>query len=174
MKDACVIAVYNTLEAAEVAVHVLHRADYPRDQISLLTAAGEQHSVPIEQLSVDDDSLREAAIGAGLGGLVGALAGVSVMAMTGLGVVFLIGPIGGGFVGAITGGLVGALRGWGFHEAQLSYYEHCLKKRQVLLIAEGNPLQVAHANRILLETDNRELHLHAKSDSEAEEVANKK
>ena len=170
MKDAYIIAVYDSLNAAEVAVHVLHRADYPRSQISLLTAAGEQTSVPIDKLNVDDDSLREAAVGAGLGGLVGALAGISVMAMTGLGLVFLIGPIGGGFVGAITGGLVGALRGWGFHEIQLSYYEHCLKKRQVLLIAEGNPLQVAHANRILLETDKRELHLHAKADSESEEI----
>lgn len=92
------------------------------------------------------------------------------MAGTGLGIVFLIGPIGGGFVGAVTGGFVGALSGWGVHKSHLAHYERCLNDGQVIVIAEGDPLEVAHADRILQETDNKGLHIHAKTDSESAEI----
>jgi uncharacterized membrane protein len=170
MTEACVVAVYGSTDKAESAVHILHRAGYPAERISLIAATLEGHPESLDDLSMPDDSLRDAAIGAGLGGVVGVLAGISLMAITELGLVFLIGPIGGGFVGAVTGGFVGALSGWGVHKTHLAHYENCLKKGRVLVIAEGDPKQVTRADNILQETDNMEVHVHVKSDSESKEI----
>lgn len=169
MAEACVVAVYDSTDKAESAVHILHRAGYPTDQISLIAATLDGHAEAIGDLAMQDDSLRDAAVGAGLGGVLGVLAGISLMAVTELGIVFLIGPLGGGFVGAVTGGFVGALSGWGVHKTQLARYERCLKKGRVLVIAEGDPQQVAKADRILQETDNEEIRVHEKTDSESKE-----
>lgn len=169
MAEVCVVAVYDSTDKAESAVHILRRAGYSADQISLIAAKLGGHPEAIDNLPMEDDSLRDAAYGAGLGGVIGVLAGISLMAVTELGLVFLIGPIGGGFVGAVTGGFVGALSGWGVHRTKLAHYERCLKNGRVLVIVEGDPRQVAHADQVLHETNAEELHLHAKTDSESAE-----
>ena len=172
MAEECVVAVYGTPKAASDAVHILHRADFPAEQITMVATDVLSQANVTDDLTMGDDSIRDAAIGAGLGGVLGVLAGVSAMAISGLGMVFLIGPVGGGIVGALTGGLLGGLAGWGVHEAQIGHYQQCLKQDQLLVIVEGDPLEVARADRILQETELIELHLHAKTDSEASEFVN--
>lgn len=166
MFEECTVAVYKTPQEAETAVHILHRADYPPEKISLIANTFEGHPEAVEELSLDDDSAFDAAAGAGLGGVLGVLVGMSVMAVSELGILFLIGPLGGGFVGAVTGGLVGAMSGWGIHERHLRHYQKCLKKGQVLVIAGGDPQEVARAEKILAETQHEELHVHLKTDTE--------
>jgi hypothetical protein len=45
-----------------------------------------------------------------------------------------------------------------------------LKSGNALLIAEGDPVEVTHADRVLLETDAIALHVHAHDGSEAREI----
>jgi hypothetical protein len=172
MAEECVVAVYGTPQAASEAVHILHRADFSAENIALVANEFDNQPNVTADLMMGDDSLRDAAIGAGLGGVLGILAGLSVMAVSGLGMVFLIGPVGGGIVGALSGGVVGSIAGWGVHESQIDHYQQCLKDNQVLVIAEGDPQEIARANRILLETDTVEVHLLAKTDSESSEIVN--
>ncbi len=170
MAEECVVAVYGMPRSASDAVHILHRAGFLAEQITVVATDDVIRANVNDDLTMGDDSLSDAAIGAGLGGALGVLAGISVMAISGLGMVFLIGPVGGGIVGALTGGFLGGLAGWGVHEAQIGHYRRCLEKDQVLVIVEGGPLEVARADRILQETELKELHLHAKTDSEAPEI----
>ena len=162
-----VVAEYESISKADSAVHILQRAGLPADQISLIAATLEGYPSAVDDLAIEDDSIHNAVIGAGLGGILGILTGVSLMTISGLGIVFLLGPIGGGFVGAVTGGFVGALSGWGIHRSHLAHYERSLKQGCALVIAEGDPLDIARADRILQEPDNKELHIHAKTDSES-------
>jgi hypothetical protein len=170
MSEECVVAVYDSLQKAEQAVHILDRGDYPTGSISLVaTDLGRQPDV-IEDLEMGDDSVHDAAVGAGLGAILGVLAGIGVTVVSGLGLVFLAGPLGGGIVGAATGAFLGGLRGWGVHHEHIHHYEKAVKEGKVILIAHGNPLQLVEAERMLRETYPRELHVHTRTDSEAPEV----
>jgi hypothetical protein len=92
------------------------------------------------------------------------------MALSGLGAVFLVGPVGGGIVGGLTGAYIGALSGWGVHEHQLEHYERLVEQGKALVIANGNPLDLAHAYRILLNADASDIHTHARIGDEAPET----
>jgi hypothetical protein len=171
MSDECVAAVYDSLEKAEQAVHILRRADFPAEQISLAVSRLEENPKLVEELEMGDDSPRDAAIGAGLGGLLGVLGGISMVFAFGLGAVFLLGPIGVGLLGSAVGAFLGAMSGWGVHEKQIRHYEQCVKEGKVVVIAHGSPVELDHASRILKETDVAELHVHARNSSDSGEVS---
>jgi uncharacterized membrane protein len=170
MDAECVVAVYESLKKAEQAVHILRRADFPTDQISLVAAKSEITPELVEQLKMGDDSIRDAAIGAGLGGVMGVVAGIGAMVVSGLGVVFLAGPIGGGLFGAMVGAFLGSLGGWGVHQERIRHYEQCISDGSVLVIAHGKPLQMDNAERILRETDAAEVNLHARTSADSSEI----
>jgi hypothetical protein len=162
MADSCVVGVYNSLQEAQVAAHILHRADFPRGQMMLIGSNTEHPPRMIEDLSMDDDSIHDAALGAGVGGILGVLAGVSAAELSGIAILFVAGSVAGGLAGALLGAFVGSLVGWGVHSWHITHYEKYLKSGKALVIAEGDPLEVAHADRILQETDAVELHVHAR------------
>jgi len=171
MAECCVVGVYRTLAEAQSAVHILHRSDFPRGRTTLIAT----HDGPSPQLAeiaaLGDDSGRDAAIGAGIGGAMGTLAGVSLAAASGTAMLLLTGPIAvGGLASALVGAFVGSLLGWGIHSAQISHYEKLLASGKTLVVAEGDPLEVAHAERVLRETDPAELHRHVRDGSEAKEI----
>jgi hypothetical protein len=170
--EECVVGVYDSSPQAEIAVRILKRAGFRTEQISLV--ASSLHDKPLlqEELRTGDDSVRDAAIGAGLGGILGLLAGIGLAAIPIAGmIVFLIGPIGGAATGTIVGGLVGSMVGWGVRKDQLDHYEQLVRDGKVLLVVNGgNPLELAHAERILRETDSLEVNLHARTGSDAREV----
>ena len=87
------------------------------------------------------------------------------MVVAGVGAVFMAGPIGGVAAGIATGAFLGGLAGWGVHDAKIRHYEKLVGEGKVLVVAHGDPLQVAHAHRILKETGSIELHSYAGSDS---------
>jgi hypothetical protein len=171
MNDECVVGVYDSLKQAEQAVHILHRADFPTKQISLVAAGFEGQPEIVEELSRGDDSAHDAAIGAGLGGVMGMLGGVAVASVFGLSAVFLVGPIGGGLVGTAVGAFLGGMAGWGVHDEQIRHYETSVKNGKVLVVLHGNPLELDRAKRILQETDVAAVHLHARDSSDAPEVS---
>lgn len=170
MSEECVIAVFNDLEHAEKAVHVLDRGEFPTEQVSFVAKRQGKFPENMEEFEMEDDSVCDAAVGAGLGAIVGVLAGIGVMVVSGLGVVFLVGPIGGGLGGAVAGAFLGGLGGWGVHKEHVRHFERLIKEGKVLVIAHGNPLELVHADRILKELDPSELHGYAKTSSEAPEI----
>jgi hypothetical protein len=166
MADECVIAVYRTLETAEKAIRQLKAGGLPTSQISLASVGLRQSPELLEDLKLHDDSMYDAAMAAGLGALVGVLSGLAVMVLSGLGAVFLMGPLGGGIVGGVTGGYLGAILGWGVHKHDLLRYDRLLKEGNVIVVANGNPLELANAHRVLEKTDAAELHTYAKAGDE--------
>ena len=172
MSEECVIAVYDSLESAQRGVHILDRGDFPSKQVSLIIKGQKEHPEGMEELKMDDDATHDAAVGAGLGAVVGILTGIVVSVITGLGTIFLLGPIGGGILGATTGAFLAGLSGWGVHEEHIHHYQKLIREGKVLVIAHGNPLEVVNADRILKETDPEEIHIYAKTSSEAPELEN--
>jgi hypothetical protein len=171
MYEECVTGIYDSLAKAEEAVHILHRAGFPAGQISLVAAGLEGKPEIVKELSRGDDSAHDAAIGAGLGGVLGLLGGVTIATVLGLSAVFLVGPIGGAVVGSAVGAFLGGMGGWGVHEQQIRHYEACVKNGKVLVILNGNPLELDQADRILKETDVAEVHMHVRNSSDAPEVS---
>jgi uncharacterized membrane protein len=167
MDEECVVGVYDSLAKAEQAVHILNRAGFAPDRISLVAARLEDRPDVVQDLKMGDDSLRDAAIGAGLGGVLGVVAGLGALFVSGLGTVFLVGPIGGGVFGAVVGAFLGSFTGWGMHEKHIRHYEQCVKQGKVLVVAHGGPLELADADRILKETDVAEVHVHSRTSAES-------
>jgi uncharacterized membrane protein len=167
MVDECVVAVYPTLDKARDAIHRLTEGGFPAPQLSLVTVGLKDDPQVIEDLRLSDDSKYDAALAAGLGSVVGVLTGLSVMALSGLGIVFLVGPIGGGIVGSIVGAYMGALAGWGVHDHQIKHYQRLVEEGNALVIATGDPLQLAHAYRSLKGTGESEIHTYARMGDEA-------
>jgi hypothetical protein len=170
MADSCVVGVYNSLTEAQLAAHILHRAEFPKGQMMLIGSSAEQPPQLREDLSMGDDSVHDAALGAGVGGILGVLAGASAAELSGIAVLFVAGSLAGGLAGALVGAFVGSLAGWGVHSWQIAHYQKYLKSGKALIIAEGDPLEVARADRILQETDPVELHIHARDGSETREI----
>jgi hypothetical protein len=71
----------------------------------------------------------------------------------------------------MAGAFIGAMAGWGVHEHQISRYQQLVEEGNVLVIANGDPLQLIHAHQVLEQTAPAELHTYARSDDEAAESA---
>ena len=167
MNDECIVGAYDSLKQAEQAVRILHRAGFPTPQISLVASSAQETPGLKEEFKMGDDSVRDAAIGAGLGGVLGMLTGFGAMAVAGAGiVVFLAGPVGIAALGTVVGAFLGGIAGWGVREEHIRHYEQCVKDGKVLVIANGNPLELVHAERILKETDVAEVHVHSRTSSD--------
>lgn len=170
MSDECVVAVYENIDQARLAVHILNRSDIPSEQVSLVAAHLEEQPELEGELSHGDDSLRDAFIGAGLGGVLGMLAGTGVVALAGGGVALLAGPLAGLATGALVGSLLGGMEGWGVHKSHRHHYEKLVNQGHPLVIAHGDPVQLAEAYRLLKQTAFKELHFHSKTDDESPEI----
>ena len=171
MNDECTVSVYDDVEQAHSAVHILKRGDFPINQTSVVTKGLRALPQEVEKLAMGgDDSARDAAIGAGLAGVLGALGGVELNVILGIGAVFFFGPIALGVMGSVVGAFLGGMAGWGVHEKRIRHYEELIKDGKALIIATGTPLQLITADHILKETGPLEHHLYAKTSSEAPEV----
>jgi hypothetical protein len=165
MTDECVVAVYGTLGQAHESIQRLFAHDIPADRISLVALSLRDKPEVFEELALSDDSLYDAAVSAGLGGIVGLLTGLSAMVLSG-GVLFFVGPLYGGIVGGLTGGFIGAMAGSGIHVHQVHRYEGLLKQGKTLVIVNGDPMQLTLAHRVLEETQPIELHTYARAADE--------
>jgi len=161
MNNQCVVGVYASFEKAKDAVQVLEKHDFSSDHVSLVTRSVEKE-VPEEEVLQRGDRTEEKALrGAGYGGLLGALVATPLLAIPGVGPVLLAGPIAAGMTGAIVGGFLGAMSGWGVPQDRIQQYEHVVQEGNLLVVAYGDPLEVAEAKRLLEGTDCEEVHLHA-------------
>src|SRR5687767_14249622 len=104
MYDQCSVAVFRTFEDACKAIQALDKAGFPEQQVSLVTHDVAKE-IPREQvLQFGDQSTKDVAKGAGVGGLLGALLATPLLAIPGVGVAIFAGPLAAGATGAIVGG----------------------------------------------------------------------
>ncbi len=166
-----VVAVFNSLQDAQAAFDRLSGADFPDDQLSLVTSENEPALADAQAtaaaLKHGDKSENRAAKGTGIGALVGALAAAPIVAITaGTGAVLLAGPIAMGLTGAVVGGLTGAMQGWGIQEDHVEHYSQLVEDGSVLILAHGDPQETARAATILRETSSQATTIHAKTSAD--------
>lgn len=169
VSQQCVVGVYKTFDEARYAIDSLEAAKYPPAQVSLVTH-NVREEAPVEELQYGDKAEANATRGAGLGGLVGALLGAPLLTIPGLGVVVAAGPIGTALAGAIVGGLLGGFSGWGIHEDHAREYEVHVQQGDWLVVADGDPGEVAAAQAILEATNAERVDLHARNSSDSPEI----
>jgi hypothetical protein len=114
-----------------------------------------------------DESEKSAAAGAATGGLMGALLATPLLLIPGVGPVLLAGPISAGLTGAIVGGFLGSMAGWGVHEDQIGRYQEMVNEGKYLIVASGDPQEVAAATEALQATNPDHLHVHAQTSADA-------
>lgn len=173
------VAVYDSYENAEAAVGRLQEADFPMDQLSLITKSATASDKLQELITSGDQSEPSAKRGASIGGVLGALMAASLIWIPGFGQVVAAGPLaaaiavtfGAAATGGIVGALVGVMAGWGIPQHQIEHYKDLVRQQKILLIAHGSPDEVALAHKILAETDPEEHKMHAPSSADSPEIA---
>ncbi|REJ70061.1 MAG: DUF1269 domain-containing protein [Planctomycetota bacterium] len=163
MSLQCVVGIFRSFEEAAAAVRALEKAELPGDQISFVTHSVQDEVPQEESLQYGDETERDATKGAGVGGVVGALLGAPLITIPGVGPLMLVGPMA---AGAVVGGLIGAMGGWGVHEDHVQRYQEMLQDGDLLVVFNGNPEQVANAQRVLEQSEATEVHLHDKTSAD--------
>ena len=166
MYGQSVVAVYESLSAAEGAMLVLKHSGVPAEQISLVAKQVKGSGPEEESLEMGDRAESDAAKGAGIGGLVGLLAGAPLLAIPGVGLILAAGPIATALTGAIVGGFLGSMQGWGVQSDRIEGYEAKVRAGEVLVIVTGPPRDVAQAVRLLQTTPATSVEMHAESPSD--------
>ncbi|HJN08142.1 MAG TPA: hypothetical protein QF564_05575 [Pirellulaceae bacterium] len=119
-------------------------------------------------LQFGDNMEKDAALGAGVGGLAGLVTGAGVLTVANGESAVFVAPI--MAATGIVGALLGAMLGWGVHGEHLAWYEQKVRAGGALLLVHGDPLEVARANGILRDTHPAELHMHAETSADAYEL----
>lgn len=144
-----VTAVFPEASQANAAVDALQRAGFASSDISFLTSDSKRDSFAVKTGSKVGEG---AAIGAGVGGALAALAvgltAVGVVASGGIGLVAagpIVAALTGAGAGGALGGLAGGLIGLGIPEHEAKYYEGEVGKGGILVgvKAEGDRRTVA-------------------------------
>lgn len=152
MHGQSVIAVYETLSQAKAAVEELRHSGLPTGQISFIGRTSNGISELKTHANVDDRTQADAAIGAGVGGLLGLLAGTAFFFVPAIGPLLLLGPMAGGLTGAVVGGVVGAMAGWGVPKDEATRLEAHIRAGKYLVAAHGDPEQLVRAEQVLKDT----------------------
>lgn len=157
MHGQSVIAVYETVSEARAAVEELRHAGLPTEKISYVGRSANGISELKSHANVDDRSQTDAAIGAGLGGLLGLLAGTAFFFVPAIGPLMLLGPMAGGLTGAVVGGVVGAMAGWGVPKDEAARLEAHVRAGKCLVAAHGDPEHLVRAEQTLKHTPAEEV-----------------
>jgi len=169
------VSVYSNSQDLRVALDKLHEANFPREQISVVskhtddvtdkTARGQSvikgNSDKVSSTKADEGAATGAATGGALGGLGGLLVGLGILALPGVGPIIAGGTLAtalataaaGGAIGATAGGLTGALVGLGIPENDAKQYNDRLIGGDYLLVLEGSESQLREV-RSLIKNDN--------------------
>jgi uncharacterized membrane protein len=166
LNQQCVVAVFDSLEAAKEALAELETAKIPADCVSLVTNSVERQTPQTETMQYGDDTASDAAKGAGAGGLLGLLLGAPLLAIPGVGLMLVAGPLAMGITGAIVGGFLGSMAGWGVGEDHVAAYEQQVREGAVLIVINGDPQEVAESQGILQESRAQSVDLHAKTSAD--------
>ncbi len=168
--EECVVGVFDDFSAARDAVLALNQAEFAKERISLVAAGVNERPDVREALQYGDNTTKDAATGAGIGGLLGLVVGGAALTVSGLGPIFAAGYIATTLTGAIAGAVLGAMAGWGVHEDHIAQYEDLIRQGKTLVIYYGNPRETADAERLLQSCRADDVFLHAAAADEGPEV----
>ena len=169
MTNQCVGGVFESVPQAEQAIHILDRAGFAQNHVSLVTRHIDPTSDVAKELNYGDDSLRDAAIGATLGGIAGIIGDAALFLIVGASAIVIAGPLVAA-TGMVVGAFLGAMEGWGVHKSHIEKYEQLVHEGKVLVVVDGGPKELAEADRMLRQAESTEVHLHAKSSADAAEI----
>jgi hypothetical protein len=171
MSHNCVVGVYGSFSEAKEAVQLLEHSTFPSEQISLATHSAGEEIVSSSALKYGDEAESDAAKGAGIGGLIGVLLATPLLMIPGIGPLLVAGPLAAaGLTGAVVGGLLGSMQGWGVHTDHIEEYEQLLRQGKLLVVAHGDPEQVALAKSLLDQTDAETVKLHMPNSADSPEI----
>ena len=172
MTEQSVIAVYDRMSKAEMAVHELEQVGFPAQQLSLVSQNLESDKNVHGYITTYDDQTKGGTrSGAWAGGLFGLLTGAAFLWIPGFGplliagrlAAILLGSIEGALLGAAGGGLIGALVNCGVADHHVPHYEAQLTHGKCLVIAHGNAEDVAKARDVLQDTEAEIVNVHAEA-----------
>ncbi|PQO41121.1 general stress protein [Blastopirellula marina] len=161
MSRQCVVAVFESLEAAQKAVHTLDESKFPSAQVSLVAKNVHQDLKSTTPIQYGDEATHDAVFGASVGGLLAFFMAAPLLTIPGIGLLLIAGPVSAGLAGAIVGGFLGALNGWGVHEDHVADYEDEVRQGACLVVANGDPYEVDFAKQILAKTDAKRVSMYA-------------
>jgi hypothetical protein len=169
MAQESVVGVYDTMDQAEAAVRQLDGAKFPVSQVSII-ATHLQSEKQVHGFVTSCDVAKQAAgTGAWLGGIFGLLVGAAFIWVPGVGPLVVAGSLTAALLGAAEGavgwaavsGLVGWLSALGISKEHILKYEEVLKAGKFLVIAHGEPADVAKARAALETTGPKSVDSHA-------------
>lgn len=148
------IGIYDDHDKAIAAAAELKNAGYPTKHLSIIGNA--QTEVLDDNLGTETKNpIKPGGLigGTAIGATLGILTGVGLFAIPGLGFLFgagaLVGAIAGLDIGLIGGGIATLFTSIGVAEEEAKRYHKELESGKYLLIAQGSPEEVIHANKIL-------------------------
>ncbi|QDU75729.1 hypothetical protein Pan97_27710 [Bremerella volcania] len=167
MSRHCAVAIYDEFSAAQKAVQQLDESKFPSDQVSLVANSVHQDLQSTNILQYGDESEKDAAFGAGVGGLLGFFMAAPLLTIPGFGLMLIAGPITTGITGAIVGGILGSMIGWGVHEDHVAEYEDEVRQGAFLVVANGDPFEVDYAKQVLDQTNARCVSMHVRESADS-------
>ncbi len=155
-----VTGLFDTYEAAQVAVQDLEASGVPHRDISIVAnnAHGQHDALGAHRANeAGEDAGKGAGLGATVGGVGGLLAGLGLLAIPGLGPVVaagwlastLVGAGVGAVVGGAAGGLVGALVHAGVPEQDAHVYAEGVRRGGALVTAKVDDAMAPMARDVL-------------------------
>jgi len=168
MPEQSVVGIYGTMGKAEAAVEALDKGGFPIAQVSILAQNLHSEKHVHGYVTAADTSKVGAQTGAWVGGLFGLLTGAAFIWVPGFGPLLVAGPLAaallGGIEGAIggaaVGGILGAIAGWGVSKEHILKYEEVIKGGKYMVVAHGQPPDIAKAHAILRSTDAEQVNVH--------------
>lgn len=168
-KRSTLVAVFESAEDARLGVEAVHREVPDSAEVSALVRSKHDLDTLKKTMQRGDSSEHDAALGAGIGGLIGLFAGAISFLSMGVGALMIAGPAA-ALTGGIVGGLVGAMAGWGVPHSEAKRYQSHLDEGRILVLMRAEPEALAAAMRVLGNYRPVTLDLHAASDAESPEI----
>jgi hypothetical protein len=136
-----IVGLFSTREQAEQALDALLSRDFPSDSISTVSADGKPINFPTAGEQRYDTGVRDAAIGAAVGGVAGFLIFGPLLLLT----------------GALVGGAIGLLTALGMNQQHAEYLTERIRSGQYLVIVHTDNREV-EATSILETAGASEVH----------------
>jgi uncharacterized membrane protein len=154
--DLCV-AIYDSHERAEAAVHQLANAGFDMKAISIVGKDYHSEEHVVGYFNAGDRAKFFGKFGAFWGGLAGMLFGSALMFVPIVGHIVILGPLAAavvsGLEGAVVAGglsaLVGALTAMGIPKDSVLRYETALKADKFLVMVSGGAADIQRAHEVL-------------------------
>ena len=149
-----IVGVYNTHNAAIVALEALKASGLPVKNMSFISKADIIES-KLHTFSNDKVNNVPVEIGVVLGPVIGLLSGLSLIAIPGLGIIYgagaIVGVLAGFDFGLIGGGITTILIKLGIHKDKAAFYKEHIEKGKFIVTINGD-LEIAEKAKTILHT----------------------